>query len=71
MTGREKTKAAPLSLHDKNSVNPMDLDHCLQTGNQMPMENLPMQNSNQPYQQIEFVIDAENENIQLIRNVLL
>ena len=41
-----KTKAGPLSLHNKHLVNSMDLDHCLQTANQMPMENLPMQNSN-------------------------
>ena len=38
----KKTKAAPLSLHNKHSVNYMDLDHDLQTANQMPMENLPM-----------------------------
>ena len=43
---KRKTKAAPLSLHNKHSVNSMDLDHCLQTANQIPMENLPMQNSN-------------------------
>ena len=41
MTRREKTKAAPLSLHNKHLVN-LDLDHCLQTANQMPMENLPI-----------------------------
>ena len=46
MIGREKTKATPLSLQNKHLVNSTDLDHCLQTANQMPMENLLMQNSN-------------------------
>ena len=68
MTKREKTKAEPLLLHNKLSANSTDLDHHLQTAKQMPMENLPMQNSNQ---QVEFVIDVEKENINCIRNVLL
>ena len=67
---KRKTKAAHLSLHNKHSVNSTDLDRHLQTANQMPMGNLPIRNSNRHYQQVEFVIDAEKENIQSIRNVL-
>ena len=32
-----------------------------QTANQMPMENLPIQNSNWHYQQVEFVIDVKRK----------
>ena len=44
-------------------VNSMDLEHHLQTANQMLMENSNWK--------VEFVIDAEKVNINLIRNELL
>ena len=65
---KRKTKGSTCTASNKVLVNSMDLDHCLQTAKQMPVENLPMQNSNQ---QVEFVKDVEKENINWIRNVLL
>ena len=64
MTRKGKAKVTTLPLHNnKPLVNSMDLEHYLQTANQMLMEN-----SNQ---KVEFVIDVEKVNINWIRNVLL
>ena len=64
MIRKGKAKVTPLPLHNnKLLVDSMDLEHHLQTANQMLMEN-----SNQ---KVEFVIEAAKVNINQIRNVLL
>ena len=64
MTRKGKAKVTPLPLHNNQLlVDSMDLEHCLQTANQMLTEN-----SNQ---KVEFVTDAGKVNINQIRNVLL